>query len=274
MKIFVRFFRQRNKSGFTLVEVVVSLALLAILMGGMILFISPIVRSFNDNKTDLTAENSAVCVQEYITKSIRNANQVAIFANTNYSDLSSNATYTAKIAKMNKFCTDVNAGAKDDKNKIYLLKCISLKYDSTDGRYYLYNETVKDNGELDTTAGKTQKVFSDCLFNDLYMTFELKKAKNGDYLVITGAPEYRDDTLDITICAYRDEDRKSLAFQGNGLSELRQIKVMLNAGGSKDDYNLSVYPDPAVLKSFADMDEGSRDIFIYYVVRQMNTSTT
>lgn len=272
MKKIMRLFRR--KSGFTLVEMVVAVALLAILLGGMMLFISPIVRSFNDNHTDLTAENGAVCVQEYITKSIRNANQVAIFANTNYSDLSSNATYTAKIAKMNKFCTDVNAGAKDDKNKIYLLKCISLKYDSTDGRYYLYNETVKDNGELDTTAGKTQKVFSDCLFNDLYMTFELKKAKNGDYLVITGAPEYRDDTLDVTICAYRDEDRKSLAFQGNGLSELRQIKVMLNAGGSKDDYNLSVYPDPAVLKSFADMDEGSRDIFIYYVVRQMNTSTT
>ena len=38
-----RFFKKRCKSGFTLVEVIVSCALLAILLMGMMLFITPIV---------------------------------------------------------------------------------------------------------------------------------------------------------------------------------------------------------------------------------------
>ena len=260
----------RKTSGFTLVEMVVSVALIAILLGGMMLFISPIVRSFNDNQTDLTAENGAVCVQEYITKSIRNARQVAIFANTNYAELSSNTTYTEKISKMNKFCNDVNGIGTPDEKKVYLLKCISFKYDSTDNMYYLYNEKVLDNanGTLDTT--QSQKVFSDCLFNDLYMTLELKKAKNGDYPAVTGALEYRDDAMDISINAYRDAARTNPAFVGTGIFELRQIKVMLAAGNSKDEYNLTIYP--TTQKSFADMDEGSRDIFIYYVVRQLGAT--
>lgn len=41
MKSMIRLLKKRNKGGFTLVEVVVSVALLAILMGGMMMFIAP-----------------------------------------------------------------------------------------------------------------------------------------------------------------------------------------------------------------------------------------
>lgn len=263
MKKILRLFRRT--SGFTLVEMVVSVALLAVLLGGMMLFISPIVSSFNDNKADLIAENAATCIQEYITKSIRNANQIAIFANTNYTNLSSTDSYTTRIKAMNDFCASVNGTAV---NKTYVLKCLSLKYD--DGKYYLYNENVNmsSNGALDTT--KSQKVFSDCLYNDMFFEFDFAKPKNGDYPAVTGAKEYRDDALELTVRAYRDTDHDALMFYGSGITELRQIKVMLASGGKESDYNLTI--QPAAPLAFEDMDDDSRDIFIYYVVRQLGVS--
>lgn len=271
MKKMLRLFRRT--SGFTLVEMIVSIALLAILLGGIMMFVSPILRSFNDTKSDLTAENAVVCVQEYITRSIRNANQVAIFANTNTSALSSNTAYAERIAKMNTFCTSVNGVGVPKANMTYVLKCISLKYDDATGRYFLYNENVNmdSNGVIDT-ADPGEKVFSDCLFDDLYMTFDFKKAKNADYPAVEGAEEFRPDTLDITINSYRDTARTNLAFSGTGFSELRQIKVMLSAGGDAENYNLTIMPTDQ--KSFAAMTDGSRDIFIYYIYRQIGAKAT
>ena len=61
MKSMIRLLKKRNKGGFTLVEVVVSVALLAILMGGMMMFIAPIVRNFNDNQKDQSAQSVSAC---------------------------------------------------------------------------------------------------------------------------------------------------------------------------------------------------------------------
>ena len=85
-----RFFKKRCKSGFTLVEVIVSCALLAILLMGMMLFITPIVKSFNDTNRNLVAENITTCIQNYITLTTRNATNVAIFANTNEASVKAN----------------------------------------------------------------------------------------------------------------------------------------------------------------------------------------
>lgn len=268
MKKIFKSFKKKGSSGFTLVEMVVSVALLAILMGGMMLFVSPIIQSFNDNTTNLTAENAATCVEEYITRSIRNSNQIAIFQNTNYTELISNTAYSAKIQSMNKYCTDVNGGSSDPTkiNRLYSLKCISLKYDSTDQKYYLYEEIVKTDGTLDSAANG-RKVFSNCLFDDLYLLYSFVKPKNADYPTKADAKQFREDAVQITVSAYTDVACNNLVFQGQGITELRQIKTMLSAGGSATDYNLTI--EPSSPQSFADMAEGSRDIFIYYIVRQM-----
>ncbi len=78
MKSMIRLLKKRNKGGFTLVEVVVSVALLAILMGGMMMFIAPIVRNFNDNQKDQSAQSVSACINDYIVRSIRYATQVAV----------------------------------------------------------------------------------------------------------------------------------------------------------------------------------------------------
>ena len=103
MKSMIRLLKKRNKGGFTLVEVVVSVALLAILMGGMMMFIAPIVRNFNDNQKDQSAQSVSACINDYIVHSIRYATQVAVFSNTDYATLMSNSANLDRIKSMNDY---------------------------------------------------------------------------------------------------------------------------------------------------------------------------
>lgn len=270
MKSILKLLKKRNSGGFTLVEVIVSTALIAILLAGIMLFISPIIQTFNDTSKSFTAENTATCVDEYITKNIRNASQIAIFANTNETDLQS--TYGSQIATMNSYCSKINGSASAE-NKTYLLKCLSLKFDSTDNRYYLYEEEVDMNAGGALKSGKSTEIYSKALYNGLYLTMDFSipddqtKDESG---AVSGAK--RKDALQTVIRAYDDETYSDLVFQGTGITELRQIKVMLANGGTEANYYIKLFPD--TIKSFGDTDAGSRDIYIYYVVRQLSAVTT
>ena len=272
MRSIIRLLKKRNKCGFTLVEVVVSVALLAILMGGMMLFIAPIVKSFNNDQKDQSAEGIAACVNNYIVHNIRYATQVAVFSNTNYNDIKDNSAYTARIQAMNKYCTDANGGS-GSVNRTYELKCISLRYDDASHMYYVYNEFVNmaANGALDQT--KSTKVFSDCFYNDLYMTFEVTQPENGDYGKIENAPVLRNDALKFNINAYRDSSRNTMIYYGEGVTELRNIKGMLKSDkANASKYNISVAPAAPV--DFGSMTDGSRDIYIYYIKRTLAVTVT
>lgn len=270
MKKMIRLLRKRGSGGFTLVEMVVSVALLAVLMGGMILFISPVIRTYNDNTTDITAENTTTCVQEYISRTIRNSYKVAIFENTNYDKIKANDAYKAIISSMNEYCNKINGvGAV---NKTYVLNCLSLRYDDTDKRYYLWKESVNmtSNGALDTT--KSEKVFADCLYDRLYITYEFALPKNGDYVVGGTASEFRNDALQMNFKTYRNDEYTNRIFEGEGITEMRQIKGALADGGSATDYFIKVLPDSPL--PFESMVDGQRDIYIYYVTRQLGVKTT
>lgn len=274
MKSIIRLLKKRNKGGFTLVEVVVSVALLAILMGGMMLFIAPIVKNFNDNEKDQSAQSIAACINDYIVHNIRYATQIAVFSNTNYSEIQSNSDYTARIASMNKFCNDVNKV-----NTLYELKCISLKYDESTKMYYIYEEVVDTsaNGALlnkaDDPDKQPRKVFSDCFYNDLYMTFEITAPENGDFGKIENAPQYRKDALKFNINAYRDSSRNNMVYYGEGVSEMRNIKVMQRDKTEASKYTITVNPMNPV--AFDAMNDGDpRDIYIYYIKRTLAVTPT
>lgn len=269
MRAILKRLKKRNSGGFTLIEVIVSCALLAVLMAGVMLFISPVLRSFDDTEKSYTADNVANCIEEYITKKIYNGRQVAIFSNANYDQLTTNETYKNKIAAMNSFCSSVN---KTDPNRTYELRCISLRYDSADGRYYVYQESpnMLSNGALQ--QDKARPVFQKCLFNGLYFTFKFEKPKNGDYPTVEGSKPLRDDAVGITMNAFADPDYSNLVYSGSGITELRQIKTMIRLGKKTTDYSFDVYPDSPL--DFASMTDGSRDIFIFYVERQLFAKTS
>lgn len=262
MKKILKRFTQRRNGGFTLVEMTVSVALLGVMMAGMMLFIAPVVRSYNQDKADANAQNVTTCLQEYISRTLRYAYQVTIFENTSYSDIKSNASYTSQIEKMNSFCGAVNGTAV---NKTYLLKCLSLKFDSTDNRYYLYEESVNmsANGALDET--KSKKVFADCMYSDLYTTFSFSLPKNGDFAADPSKGEFRKDSLQVDFLTYNDKGFSNLVFAGTGISDIRNVKGMLEDGGKDSNYFIKI--EPASPLGFADMTDGHRDIYIYYVTR-------
>ena len=99
MKAILRRLKKHNSGGFTLVEVIVSCALLAVLLGGMMLFIYPVIRTFDDTEKVYTADNVANCIDEYITKKIYNARRIAIFSNANYDQLTNVEEYKNKIGQ-------------------------------------------------------------------------------------------------------------------------------------------------------------------------------
>lgn len=270
MNKYIRLLKKRGSGGFTLVEMIVSVALLAILMAGMMIFISPVIQSFNDNQTDNNAQNTTTCVQEYISRKLRNAYQVAIYENTNYSAIIGNSAYKSQIESMNEFCASINGPSAV--NKTYVLRCMSLRYDTADQRYYLWDESVNMNSKGALDQSKSQKVFADMLYDDLYITYDFSMPKNGDYAADPSKGEFRKDALQMDFKTYRDSGYSSLIFQGQGITEMRQIKGMLADGGNATNYFVKVEPETPL--DFASMVDGERDIYIYYVTRVYGTTTT
>ena len=115
LKRITHFLACRNKGGFTLSEVIISCALLGILMLGIVMFISPILETVKTTNSSTRASNAAESIEYYISRSIRNAAYIAVFTETNFTDVQSKASAVI---------TDLKA--KTDSN--YNLKCISKRY--------------------------------------------------------------------------------------------------------------------------------------------------
>lgn len=272
MSSFFRLLVKKRNRGFTLVEMIVSVAILAILMAGMMLFISPVVRSFNDTNRNMLAENVSTCVQKYITSSIRNADKVIVFGNTNDEQLKISGN--DKISALKKFCADnkTSGGAN-----AYVLKCISLRFDDTDGRYYLYHETINTSGVGDTTdplnAATRFNVFSKVLYRDLYIDFTFQKPLDMDKAGESPQP-VRKDALQMSVNTYADKEHNNLLFVGSGLTELRQIKKDIAKNKAGSTCELAIYEGASAtakdtLKT-ADGITGSKNVYIYYLIRSLS----
>lgn len=272
MKSIIRLLKRRRSGGFTLVEMIVSVAVLAVLMVGMILFITPIIRSFNDTNRNMVAENISTCLQTYISSSIRNASKVVIFGNTNDADLKANGLTTVNALRT--YCSEKT----DDGEYAYILKCISLRFDTTDGRYYMYTEDIPITNTTEPLGTTHTPVFSKCLYNELYTTFDFEKPLDMDKASETPQP-VRKDTMQITVKTYSDSSFSNLVFVGTGLTELRQIKKDIAKNQTSSTCEFSIYDGTAAtasdsVKFNSSSDVGNRNIYIYYAVRNLSPKTT
>lgn len=276
MKRFAIFLTKRRNSGFTLVEMVVSVALLAVLMVGIMLFISPVLKTFNDDSRDLVAENITTCVQNYITQSMRDATNVVIFANTNEDSVRANCMST--INQLKAFCENPKTSLNDTP---YNMWCLSLRFDSSDGRYYLYREKVVTNSG-DTAdpfnSAERYSVFSKCLYNDLYTRFRFEKAIDLDKAGETDPPRLY-GTLSTTMSTYSDAAQTNTVFYGTGLYEFREITREYVRKGSGSTFKLKLYdginPDlnnPVDAVDTANGSDGSRDMYIFYTEYNLNST--
>lgn len=277
MSKIMKFFKRRRNGGFTMVEMVVSVALLGILVAGMTIMVAPILNSFNDTQRHLIAENVSTCIQTYVSSSMKDATNVVIFADTDYDELKSSSVVKQELKALREFCSTQSSLNKP----AYTLHCISLEYDTTDQRYYVYNKTCKmgtDDEPFDTS--KDALAFSECLYNDLYYTLSISKALDLDDA--TGATRLN-DTAEISISTYSDAACNNLLFGGVGVTEFREISrdILLRSGGGstglapfkfeiykpKDDPTnpgTEVFTNSPEGYSTADATDDKRNIYIFY----------
>lgn len=176
MKYLKRLSKWRNSSGFTLVEVIVSTALLGVLIIGVLLFMTPVFGMANKSDVNQKADRTATTMELYMSKALRPSLFVKVFTGATLEDIndSSGAIYTDdEFQAMKSFASSNSAN--------YELRCISIKYvEDTNPRnssvgnnphkYMMFNEKI-DTSFYMIDETKTELVFDNCFYEDIYPKF-------------------------------------------------------------------------------------------------------
>lgn len=168
--------RWKKSSGFTLVELVISCGLLGILVVGITAFIGPVLRSVAENEENVRAKLLSQTIDEYVTRSTRDAFYVAIFTDAKKADTASGGSIATSenIQKMMDFVK------KND--SFYELKCFSYRWtevpQSGEQKYMLMAEKfVKGTTVLEDNP---IPVFENCFYDGLFpdITMEVIEVTN------------------------------------------------------------------------------------------------
>lgn len=182
---FKRLLSKKNKSGFTLVEVVISCALLGILIAGVVAFMTPVLSMIRSEHKSARATMLAESLDTYIAGCLKNAAKVEVFANANFDEAKSSGIYgttpqvTGGVLNLTIFM-EAGTNAQD-----YELRCLAFAWDKDEASVYsdhkklmLFNCTVDNNfsGGYSNKLRITNayKVFDDSLYDGLYPKLSLE----------------------------------------------------------------------------------------------------
>ena len=298
MKYLKRLPKWRNSSGFTLVEVIVSTALLGLLIVGILLFMTPVFGMIDNNEANQKADRAATTIEIYLSKSLRSSLYVKVYTGAARDDVNVNTgaiPSDAQFKEMQDFVT------KNSEN--YEMRCISIRYvDDTNPRnnsesdtakkYMLYNEKINTSSYTlsDTDA---ELIFDECFYEDIYPEFVFRRNpvcfdKDGKVIAETydedgnvtpahtdgNAPWGHGETykttlypvLEMDINVYNDESMGdfSKVFRGKSYIEINNIKsLQLNSSG-----NYKIFEPEAISDGTT-----NKDIYIFYVARKAGTVT-
>lgn len=219
LKRIKRLLKKRNNGGFTLVEVIVSSALLGILILGVIGFSQPVLDNVKAQEQNARAVMMCETIESYIAKSTRYAYYVQTFSgvvaeDTVYTSAATpvpiaNAKYTGSeyIEHTDASLADMLKCLNETLNKEnYEIRCIGMRWmqDPKNGemKMMLTNEVVDQNTcALDNS--KTKLVFESCFYDGLYPILEFKNYDNQYQVVdtVTGAVVDKFDSSDVNLAA-------------------------------------------------------------------------
>ncbi len=206
LKCFRRLFSIRNSSGYTLVEVIVSTALLGILIIGIMMFMTPVFSNVDENVEQSRSDTVATTMQNYITKTLKNAQYVKVYTGVSQASMlaitqSINSTLSeGDPAEDYKTMTQTVQKNMSGGVKFRRLGCISLRYiedknprNSDTGlnsyKYILSNETVKlpgvtipgvTAGDYEIVPSMSTPVFDTSFYEDLYPTTKFERIQGYD----------------------------------------------------------------------------------------------
>lgn len=276
MKYLKRIFTMRNTKGFTLVEVIVSTVLLGVLIIGIMMFMTPLFQNV-DNSIDVERANRvATTMQQYLSKTLKNAMYVKIYTGVSTSDITnvSSALYTnAEYVAMKDKVLASTAGS-GGAGKSLELRCISLRYiEDTNPRnsetglpcykYILSEETVDANYVVDNS--QSTPVFSASFYERLYTDVEFERLaidlnNDADDDPTTTPEDVMHPAYKYTINVYSEPamETHSMLFSGLGVIELNNIKSLeINS-----DRKYTTYENTDLGTA------GNADIYIFYVTRK------
>lgn len=293
---FIRILKKRGKSGFTLVEVVISCVLLGILILGVFSVVTPIISGVKSREQSANALMLAEAADLYIKRSIKNSVFVAIFENAKPDDMKADDKIV-KSKQMEEMLAFINGSDNKDAagRDIYELKCIGIrwKYDakSQKYKYMITSEKVdKTTGAVDisTSTSKSCDVFETCFYENLYpaFTFEIMETAvlGEDGNPTTDPPTMQEvPAIKTTINVYRNADMDDLATQTTDYIDLTNISRQQTTGFYKlFSKNGILNPDGTyeadtgtALHGDDEFDATNRpETYIYFVTRKLKATTT
>lgn len=300
LKHIKRLFGKRNNAGFTMVEVIVSMALLGIMVLGVLGFMAPVMSTVAETEKNARGVMLMEAVDSYITSSLRYAEYIKIYTNV-------------------KEGTDPTDGDADfiemtgKVNSTHELRCISFSWMET-GVKDEYRLVLRQNRVDQTTFkiatlpnGKPDaiNVMGDCIYDDLYIVPNFKLIDN-NYDVPSAAdpsvmtPKYADGDPNLHYIGFQNITRvyrdnlcysidaanraaSSLAYEGESFTSCTTIASNYtnkpSAGGYKYkiyEINEGVYDATGVTTHTDDtgMTMYYPETYIYYVARKFDAVTT
>lgn len=183
-----RLLKVRNSSGFTLVEIIISCALLSILILGIMMFVTPVLKMVTSNQKNARATMLSETVDTYISGVLRTAKMVEVFENvdctfpeTSSLNLMSNSPADGGLHKIVEF---MKAG---DNALNYEVRALGIVVKDnglvTSQGIRIYNIPVMNDahmeagGTLAARVGEARPAFHDLMFEGLYPTVKIETFK-------------------------------------------------------------------------------------------------
>lgn len=203
-----RLFKKRRNSGFTLVEVIISCALLGILVFGVFAFASPIMNLINTGKKSARATGLAETIDTYIVGTLRSSIRTAVIQNTSFERIHSQSVALDNALDLRPIYQFM---CEEDNATKYEVRCLGIcwvndksspQYRSTNAdsanpkKQMLINIKLKNvftpgsgnsgalmpeaNSLANALRGQADKVFDDALYNGLYPVINIETFKKKD----------------------------------------------------------------------------------------------
>lgn len=221
LKRMKRLLRLRNKSGFTMVEVIIACALLGILVVGVMGFITPVLSSVRVKEQNARALMLSEAIDKYVANAIQYAVYVQPITGATSSDTTAEGESTPYVLGLKYPTTEydnssLNGAVYSDKGledllncfktdlagEVFEIRCIGVRWLDVPGenikKLMLTNEKVdQDTCALDPDAA--QVVFDAAFYDGLYPIIKFKnysnqyQLKNDDGELVDQVPENKVD---------------------------------------------------------------------------------